>query len=156
MLFFLTAPQFWHHLLNKIFWQNKMLFRPTIPSFFFSLKPETHIYFFLALELRRWVTTVSMRVCNDYSMLDCNDSIGLILIIYISELEGRNLNTHHTFCCFNLNPIFKTKLRSSCQILKLNLPRYEHIYTQLSTLTCIFIYRDCLHTSQLTQRQVLQ
>ena len=47
-LVFLAASQFWHYLLNKIFWQNKMLFRPTIPSFF-SLKPETHIYFFLAL-----------------------------------------------------------------------------------------------------------
>ena len=40
---FLTASQFWHHLLNKVFWQNKMLFRPTIPSFF-SLKPETHFF----------------------------------------------------------------------------------------------------------------
>ena len=39
---FLTVSQFWHHLLNKIFWQNKMLFWPTIPSFF---QPETHIFF---------------------------------------------------------------------------------------------------------------
>ena len=49
---FLTASQFWHHLLNKIFWQNKMLFLPTIPNFFFSLKPETHIYIFFFFCLR--------------------------------------------------------------------------------------------------------
>ena len=42
---FLTASQFWHHLLNKIFWQNKMLFRPTIPSFFQLETWNTHIYF---------------------------------------------------------------------------------------------------------------
>ena len=34
--------------LYKIFRQNKMLCRPTVPSFFSELKPETHIYFFLA------------------------------------------------------------------------------------------------------------
>ena len=36
--------------LYKIFWQSKMLCRPTIPSFFSELQPETHthiyIYFF--------------------------------------------------------------------------------------------------------------
>ena len=42
---FLTASQFWHHLLNKIFWQNKMLFRPTIPSFFQPETWNTHIFF---------------------------------------------------------------------------------------------------------------
>ena len=49
LVVFLTASQFWHHLLNKIFWQNKMLFRPTMPVFFFSLKPETCICFLMAL-----------------------------------------------------------------------------------------------------------
>ena len=43
---FLTESQFWHYLLNKIFWQNKMLFRPTIPSFFQPETWNTHIIFF--------------------------------------------------------------------------------------------------------------
>ena len=43
---FLIASQFWHHLLNKIFWQNTMLFRPTIPSFFQPETWNTHIFFF--------------------------------------------------------------------------------------------------------------
>ena len=42
---FLIASQFWHHQLNKIFWQNKMLFRPTIPSFFQPETWNTHIFF---------------------------------------------------------------------------------------------------------------
>ena len=42
---FLAASQFWHHLLNNTFWQNKMLFRLTIPSFFsaWNLK-NTHFF----------------------------------------------------------------------------------------------------------------
>ena len=48
---FPTASQFWHHLLNKIFWQNKMLLRPTIPSFFQPETWNTHIYFFFDLNI---------------------------------------------------------------------------------------------------------
>ena len=44
-LVFLAASQFWHHLLNKIFWQNKMLFRP---SFFFSAWNLKQTYFFFS------------------------------------------------------------------------------------------------------------
>ena len=49
---FLTASQFWHHLLKKNILTKKMLFQPTIPSFF-SLKHETHIFFFFLPKIKR-------------------------------------------------------------------------------------------------------
>ena len=62
-LVFLTASQFWHHLLDKIFWQNKMLFRPTIPSFFsaWNLK-QTYIFLAFSSKCKKKVTKTNLRI----------------------------------------------------------------------------------------------
>ena len=52
--------------LYKVFLQNKMLCRPTIPSFS-ELKPETHIYIFFGLRKPFSVCIVCVPVVKEHA-----------------------------------------------------------------------------------------